>query len=166
MKTYLKVKAKSLAAEARIIRLEEKRTFKRITYEIRQRDPVTGELGPAEVRTKYVRKNHPLRLALRTHRVCDVRWEARATNLARGFLKNHPLGVIETIIHSRTDQLAALVRAQEIAEKYATEKKEDGTIHPVDKRVTAQRFAAWADATPSLLSGGRTAEHSPKAAKA
>lgn len=113
-----------------------------------------------------MRKNHPLRLALRTHRVCDVRREARATNLARGFLKNHPLGVIETVIHSRTDQLAALVRAQEIAEKYATEKKEDGTIHPVDKRVTAQRFAAWADATPSLLSGGRTAEHSPKAAKA
>ena len=166
MKTYLKVKAKSLAAEARIIRLEEQRTFKRITYEIRQKDAVTGELGPAEVRTKYVRKNHPLRLALQAHRIQDVRREARATNIARGFLRSRPLNAIETVVHSRTDQLGALARAQEIAEKYATEKKEDGTIHPVDKRITAQRFAAWADATPSLLSGGRTAEHSPKAARA
>lgn len=65
MKVYLKVKIKSLAAEAHIIRREEKRH--------------RGEV----------------RAGLHFHRIGPVRNEARATLLAYGFLRGRPLALIE-----------------------------------------------------------------------
>ena len=67
MKTYLKIKIKSLAAEARIIRAEEKK-------------------WPGQ---------HPLRTSLRNHRLHEVRREARHALLAYGFLRGRPRAVVE-----------------------------------------------------------------------
>lgn len=63
----LKVKIKSLAVEARIIRLEEKRT-----------------------------KDPGLKASLAIHRRWDVRNEARNSILAYGFLRGLPYNVIES----------------------------------------------------------------------
>jgi hypothetical protein len=67
MKTYLKIKIKSLAAEARIIRDEERK-------------------WPGQ---------HPLRASLRKHRLRDVRAEGRYALLAYGFLRHRPLAAVE-----------------------------------------------------------------------
>ena len=68
--TFLKVKVKSLAAEAKIIRLEERRA------------------GHGDLRN---------RLAL--HRRWHVRFEARHSLLAYGYLRGIPYGVMERTIH-------------------------------------------------------------------
>jgi len=64
---YLKVKVKSLAAEAKIIRKEEKRC-----------------------------KNSSLRNGLYRHRIDVVRYESRHTNLAYGFLRGRTYSQIES----------------------------------------------------------------------
>lgn len=64
---FLKVKIKSLAAEARVIRLEEKRAG----------------------------KNNALREKLYLHRTVDVRKEQRASLLAYAFLRGRPLSAVE-----------------------------------------------------------------------
>lgn len=69
-KRFLKVKIKSLAEEARIIRLEERRAKARGDYETLT--------------------------SLYLHRTKDVRNEARATQLAYGFLKGRTRSEIES----------------------------------------------------------------------
>jgi len=64
---FLKVKIKSLAAEARIIRLEERRAG----------------------------KSNTLREQLYRHRTVDVRREQRASLLAYAFLRGRPLAAVE-----------------------------------------------------------------------
>jgi hypothetical protein len=70
---FLKVKVKSLAAEAAIIRLEE------------------------------ARSRGPLRDSLRAHRQRDVRVEQRASQLAYGFLRGVPRAAIEPGAKSEPD---------------------------------------------------------------
>jgi hypothetical protein len=79
---FLKVKIKSLAAEARIIRIEELRS--------------KGEL----------------RDALRKHRREDVRKEQRATQIAYGYLRGTPLERIEPNAQSAPDweKVKAMIR--------------------------------------------------------
>ncbi len=86
MKTYLKIKIKSLAAEARIIRQEEKKWP-----------------GPSDVR-----------LGLREHRIKDVRREARAALLAYGYLRGRTIHQMEPgqtgipmVVANRATQLIA-----------------------------------------------------------
>ena len=67
MKTYLKMKIMSLAAETRIVRREEKRWP-----------------GASDVRT-----------GLHHHRVIDVRREARSACLAYGFLRGRDYRALE-----------------------------------------------------------------------
>lgn len=67
MKAYLKVKIKSLAAEAKIIRREEKRY-------------------PG---------GHAVRIGLYLHRIHEVRDESRSAHLAYGFLKGRTYSQIE-----------------------------------------------------------------------
>lgn len=74
MREYLKVKIKSLAAESRIIRLEEKKAKSR-----RRRD---------------------LRFGLYEHRIFTVRRAARAANLAYGFIRGNSYILMEK--NSRT----------------------------------------------------------------
>jgi len=67
VKTHLKIKIKSLAAEARIIKEEERRW----------------------------RYPHPMRESLRRHRRHDVRAEARHSLIAYGFLRGRRYAQIE-----------------------------------------------------------------------
>ena len=67
MKTHLKIKIKSLAAEARIIKQEERKW----------------------------RYPHPMRESLRRHRRRDVRAEARHSLIAYGFLRGRRYAQIE-----------------------------------------------------------------------
>ena len=69
---YLKVKVKSLAAEARIIRHDEE------VWRHREHD-----------------KGRPTFFGLRAHRTWDVRNEARAAQLAYAFLRGKPYSVTE-----------------------------------------------------------------------
>ena len=92
--SYLRVKIKSLAEEARIIRKEERKALDhsdRATYE-----------------------------GLRKHRTQDVRGEARAAQLAYAFVRGRPYAKIET----RPDPLPwnfrfVLLRVAVIANKYS-----------------------------------------------
>lgn len=74
-RTFLKIKIKSLAVEARIIRFEEKR-------------------WPGE---------SPERLGLHEHRTYDVRREARSAQLAYGFLRGRQYKQLENATRKRID---------------------------------------------------------------
>jgi hypothetical protein len=75
-RTYLKIKIKSLAAEARIIRREELRF-------------------PGQ---------HTTRTGLYLHRINAVRTEARAALLAYGFLRGRSYAALEAKCHIAPDQ--------------------------------------------------------------
>jgi hypothetical protein len=72
-RVYLKVKIKSLAAEAKIIRSEEKKHTR-----------IDEELG-----------YNSIRHGLRIHRICIVRSEARYALLAYGFIRGRTYSKIE-----------------------------------------------------------------------
>lgn len=82
---YLKIKLKSLAAEARIIHAQERKT------------------GGAF---------NALRESLHLHRVRDVRGEARATHLAYGYLRGRQWAQIENNTTTEPDwkKVTAMVR--------------------------------------------------------
>lgn len=123
MHVYLKVKAASLAAEARIIRkLEQKtRAYLRRTPNWPD-DPKLLENGAAVAFW-----------GLRNHRTNEVRREARATCLAIGFLRGRPYKTLEAKCYTPPDWK----RVQTLIEKYG-----EG-----DKRDLVQRFAEWKDAS-------------------
>lgn len=89
---FLKVKVKSLAAEARIIRLEEKRAG----------------------------KNNVVREHLHRHRTRDVRMEQRASLLAYAFLRGRPLAAVEPKRGAEREWQAAArwKRVAEIVKKF------------------------------------------------
>lgn len=113
----LKVKAASLAAEARIIRRLELRLKRRQTASGK---PRAGLRDPRNAEPFF---------KLQAHRRIDIRYEARATHLARTFLKGVPYGTAE----QKTHCWPPLKRAGEIAAKYAVG----------DKRIVAQRWEQW-----------------------
>lgn len=84
MTTFLKVKIKSLAAESRIIRKEERKALGSGRWALKAQK-TTGE-----VEAEYERYNR-----LRHHRVHAVRDEARASLLAYGFLRGKAYGQVE-----------------------------------------------------------------------
>lgn len=75
----LKVKAKSLAVEAKIIKQEERTLLRTMKYQCPE---ILGNL-------------HYEGYALYRHRVSDVRKEARATHLARAFIADKPYSSVE-----------------------------------------------------------------------
>jgi len=75
MKTYLKIKQKSLAAESRIIKQEERKW----------------------------KGDHPLRASLRQHRIYEVRVHSRSTNLAYGFLRGRTYLQVENKTYRKPD---------------------------------------------------------------
>lgn len=80
----LKVKIKSLAAEAGIIRLEERRAKGRRKWQGGRR--LVGE---------FIGRDDILRMSLRGHRVRDVRREQRSSLLAYAFLRGKSYAVCE-----------------------------------------------------------------------
>jgi hypothetical protein len=99
---YLKVKIKSLAAEARIIRHEE------------------------EVwRHRETERGRPTFFGLRSHRKLDVRTEARAAQLAYAFLRGRPYSHTEPTGKdngSRQSNPIDWVRVTKLAAKYGADR--------------------------------------------
>jgi len=93
----LKVKAKSLAAEAKIIQREERLAHRHFQHNLHysgQQDRPHWELD-SENQANFNSWN-----SLREHRVNDVRNESRATHLARAYLKGKPYSSVERKCHN------------------------------------------------------------------
>jgi hypothetical protein len=84
MRSYLKVKIKSLAEEARIIRAEERRV-KAQRFHARGRQGEETRLAGLDAEF----------FGLYHHRTQDVRREARAANIAYAFMRGRPYAKIE-----------------------------------------------------------------------
>jgi len=93
----------SLAAEAKIIRQQEKQRAKQLRHALRFN---------YEKAAKYHDK---VREGLYLHRIGIVREEARATNIAYGFLRNKQYSQIESFCYSTPDWK----RVKELVLKYA-----------------------------------------------
>lgn len=99
---YLKVKIKSLAAEARIIRHDEEiwkrrsRPYRRAVNDM-AKEFVAGRTNSYVVpdKVKPLDKADTTFWGLRQHRIWDVRNEARAAQLAYAFLRKKPYSVTE-----------------------------------------------------------------------
>ena len=121
MSVYLKVKAKSLAEEAKIIRLERRKAKARAR----------------KLRLKYgdnvaSRGLSSRAWSLHSHGFWVVKREARATHLARNFLKGTPYRVVEKT--TKPDKVGPDWDAvQRMATKYGE----------LDPRETAQRLEEW-----------------------
>lgn len=112
MSVELKIKAKSLAAESRMIRQEELKLKRQIRWKAERQQPTT-ELG---------RK----RQSLYQHRTWDVRRESRATNLARAYIKGVPYRAVEPKTHRNDYETAYMTgRVEKLVKKYAPQ---DGGI--------------------------------------
>ncbi len=129
----LKVKIKSLAAEARIIRLEELRAKGRRKSPDRRKDM---GLGFVQANPDYlvVRGRDPrLLFELHHHRVWDVRQEQRASLLAYAFLRGRTLAACEP----KTTREPDWARVLKLVEKF-------GPVRPTEtKQQTAVKFEDW-----------------------
>lgn len=120
----LRVKLKSLTAEAKFIRHEERRCAGRKLEQARKRfnfqmqgareieTPEIRKDAIASVRTEYRlarsklkprRKIDPLYEELRLHRIRELRAEARATHIAYALIRGRPLERIETAAKTSPD---------------------------------------------------------------
>lgn len=124
--TYLRVKIKSLAEEATIIRHEERKTLKR-------RDWFRNRQGPNEVVEHY----DSVYVGLHTHRTYDVRNEARAAQLALGFLRGKTYDQVEM----KGSKSPNIRRVAEIARKFGFA----GTASMAEAGVEAWINAAYAE---------------------
>jgi hypothetical protein len=82
-KQYLKIKAVSLTAEAKLIRKDEIKMLK------------ASMESAAKGKSKIAEKQEAIFKGLQWHRIWDVRNEARVTNIAYGFLRGHEYKNIE-----------------------------------------------------------------------
>ena len=101
MCTELKIKSKSLAAEARMIRAEEIK----VRDHARKRASLQKPTG----------KLNALRQRLYDHRIDVVRFEARATFLARSYISGKTRSVVEA---NKVTDARVRRRAMKIAAKY------------------------------------------------
>lgn len=84
MSIQLKVKAKSLAVEAQIIRKEERKLIKSARWTMRFKGLHDANI----IRDQYE--------SVHLHRVREVRQESRATHLARAYLVSMPYSKVES----------------------------------------------------------------------
>lgn len=92
MKTRLKIKIMSLAAEARIIRNEERKAAARARF-----------LKERQGREADAASSADLRSSLHSHRVNAVRPESRASNLAYALLRGRRYDQVEQSCYSQPD---------------------------------------------------------------
>jgi hypothetical protein len=104
MRARLRVKIKSLASEARIIRAEERKSLNRArSEESRQKRTGGGEAASASSRSIYEDLHH--------HRLHIVRVESRSALLARAFLTQRPYRSVESkpkTLEARINQAATV----------------------------------------------------------
>ena len=120
MSIELKIKEKSLAEEARIIRREEIKAKKSARYHREHQDE--------ENAARYEKT----RLSLYEHRIDVVRSECRATNLARAYIKGMPYRAVERSTRaSATEQGRLIKRVHKLINKYH------------DKTITSSQIHMW-----------------------
>lgn len=140
MKAYLKIKIKSLAAEAAMIHREERRhnIGHRGRVRIRRQLARATDLTPGQRARLERRMQKPSDRALkafwglRDHRRYDVRSESRASHIAYGFLN----GLAYVRIEAKCKTPPDWSRIEDLVKKYGED----------DVRVRMQRFAEWRDA--------------------
>lgn len=122
MKTYLKVKIASLAAEAIIIKREEQK-WKEVPFLI-----------------DNLHVTHPLYFGLRAHRVEVVRRECRASNIAYGYLRGRAYKQIENKCHEAPnwERVADIIRT--FGKGYYSS--------PEARKKLAEDLKAWAATEP------------------
>jgi hypothetical protein len=104
---FLKVKIMSLAAEARIIRHEERRAWD--NHAARKR------LRSSNAPCRHKVGDRILYLELKAHRRGVVRDEARASLLAYGFLRGRAYRQLERKTHDEWDVVGAKTRWEKVA---------------------------------------------------
>lgn len=108
MSYELKIKAKSLGAESRMIRQEEMKLKKRVRW---------SSLHQNHDEARALEKT---RKSLYEHRTWDVRRESRATNLARAFIKGKPYRTVESKTNTGAYEMAYILgRVEKLVRKYA-----------------------------------------------
>lgn len=143
MHIYLKIKIKSLAAEATMIRREERRQNPGHRARVRARRILEGKTrssnpaddGASRSRAARILKRKPNMDAfwgLRHHRQYDVRGESRSAHVAYGFLRGLPYSRIEGTAKTSPNWS----RVEDLIKKYGTG----------DIRDRMQRFAEWREA--------------------
>ena len=147
MKAYLRIKLKSLAAEATMIRREERRHNPGHRARVRARRLLDGKTNvdnvtPQDLKTRQARAKRILRTpsetalkafwGLRHHRQYDVRSESRASHIAYGFLRGLDYKRVEGTAKSSPNWS----RVEDLVKKYGDD----------DIRVRMQRFAEWKEA--------------------
>lgn len=127
MTIELKVKARTLAAEARIIRGYERAMVKKHAAMVERRR------AKSEDEQAVINALHGHRVAhLRNHRCTIVRREARSTHLARAFLKGMPYHRVEDVCYTKPD----FDEVERMALHF-------GADHPGEQINLKQKFAEW-----------------------
>lgn len=101
MLNYLKIKCTSLAAEAKLIRKDENKRLQNAAN-ARSKARENIKLTP-NVYDKHEEYHLRVYEGLKNHRVKDIRLEARAANVAYGFLKGKKYRDIERISYTQPD---------------------------------------------------------------
>ena len=111
MSVELKIKTKSLASEAKIIRKEERKHLANARW---RRD-----------RQKDSGKSYGTYNLLNIHRTRDVREEARATFLARAFIKGQSRDMVEIVAMEQGNALhdRLMLKATGMVNRYGNGKK-------------------------------------------
>jgi hypothetical protein len=121
MQVYLKVKIKSLAAEAVIIRKDENKAKATSKLEKMRAITLDNNAGLAKIAENRAAKARDAWLGLKAHRRFDVRQESRAAGLAYGFFRGVPYKVIEAKCWEEPNWR----RVCEIVRKFGTERDAD-----------------------------------------
>jgi len=121
---YLKVKIKSLAEEARIIRKEEYKAKKQRRY-------FSGKQGEEENHQAAIK----LFWGLRDHRECPVGTESRSALIAYGFLRGRKFSQLETYPTKKGKcvKVSDWHRIFTLVQKYGPEKDHDAVKAAVEK---------------------------------
>ena len=136
---YLKIKLKSLAAEARIIRHEETKWKLRSRPYRRARDAAyaaylastANQMPELPEEAQKLSRHDTIFWKLREHRTFEVRSEARNTVIAYGYLRGLPYAAIEQKSETSPDWN----RIAKMIEKY-------GTKDVLEKRMPLKDWAA------------------------
>lgn len=122
MKTHLKIKICSLAAEAVIIRRNELKWKAKTVF------------------NENVKQPHPLYFDLHRHRVHKVRPEARAAQIAYGYLRGRAYKQIEAKCHEQPDWA-------KVAHNVLHFSKMEDTLSPIERRTKVIKdLQAWGEA--------------------
>jgi len=136
--TFLRVKIRSLAAEARIIRHEENKYRPKTRMEshpvpAEHHKHVLGDYVSKRVKVTPGEQPKPLYFLLRDHRISQVREEARAALLAYGFLRGRNYGQMESFSFDPPP----VRRVMELVQKF-------GYIDVLQKLAVEYQMKPWA----------------------